>query len=254
MTQQQIEQKLTPAARQALDELLEDYKRQILRGAEDSASRLTGEFREISLHDIVASLNKTRIRPLLLESKSKTERLLTIYVWTGLIIAGSGFSFFFFKDIFYAASLQERIPLLLGLTGISLSAIAFIALRLKRERSLALSGQTLLRSEVFDYIGLYISKWRDLEIGLRDLAALHLGESSAKEPISVLLDKLSNKAILSIDDRNRFRKLLDLRNQILHKDFQVDQNTLFAAIRDSDSLIWRIGRDHSHSNDFHQEG
>lgn len=253
MTQQQIEQKLTPAARQALEELLEDYKRQILRGAEDSASRLTGEFREISLHDIVASLNKTGIRPLL-QSKSNVERILTIYLWTGLIIAGAGFSFFFFKDILYSASLEERIPLIFGVSGLFFSAIAFIVLRLKRGRLLALRTQTLVRSESSDYIGLYISKWRDLEIGLRDLAALHLGESSAKEPISVLLDKLSNKAILSIDDRTRVRKLLDLRNQILHKDSQVDQNTLLTAIRDSDRLIWRIGRDHSHSNDFHQEG
>ncbi len=213
-TRQDLETKLTPAAKQALQELVDDYRDQLLFGAADSASRL-GDLREIAIHDIMASLNTQQSR-LFRRKGSAVDRLLRIYMRAAVLLGLIGLGAYMVKEMVTGRGFQEQLFLLMALAGLSLSGMAYLMLNLRTG-----SGpRGLLRRPELDIgpgdYGSYLALWSNLELALRRAVAVHLGESVADVPLSRLLDHLQEGRVLSAEDQLRLRQLLHLRNTIAH--------------------------------------
>jgi hypothetical protein len=239
MARSDVEGKLTPAARQALDELLDDYRKRVLLGASDSASTL-GDVHEISVHDIMAGLErlqadyKGRLPSLLL-------RILSAYIVLGIVAGLSGLVTFSYRQILQGRSVHEQLPLLFALSGFSLSAVSYAYLRLRSARgSYHQLGASMSVSPLPGYVGAFIAQWRDLELGLREAAAARLGESGAAAPMSALVDRLINDGQLSPEDGQRMRELVRLRNQIIHQGRDISENVLLIATRDAERITTRL--------------
>jgi hypothetical protein len=236
-TPSDLETKLTPAAKQALGELVDDYRDQLLLGAEDSASRL-GDLREIAVHDIMASLNRQQSR-LFGRSRSSVERILRVYLFFGVLVGGTGLGGFVVKELIAGRGFQERLTLMMTFAGLFLSTMAYLMLHLRRNR-----GNVLRRSESGfepgDY-GSYLALWRDIELALRHVVSVRLGESAANAPISRLLQSLEVERILSSDEQVRLRQFLQLRNSIAHGQHRaVGETDIALAARDAGRLLDRL--------------
>ena len=78
-----LESKLTPAAKEVLIEMVEDYRLQLLKEANKSASDITGEVREISVRDLLETLQKLE-SPKTNKRASLFERVLITYAFSGI--------------------------------------------------------------------------------------------------------------------------------------------------------------------------
>jgi hypothetical protein len=236
-THSELDTKLTPAAKQALDELVDDYRNQLLLGAADSASRL-GDLQEIAVHDIMASLNRQQSR-LFGRTRSLADRLLRVYLLGGVLLGVTGLGAFVVKEILARRAFEEQLTLIMALAGFCVSAMAYLMLYVRKSRG---SGYLLRRPESEfgpgDY-GSYLGLWRDIELALRRAVAVRLGESSANTPISGLLDRL--EGVLSIDEQVRLRQLLQVRNSIAHgQRGAVTEGGIALAARDAERLLGRL--------------
>jgi len=235
-----LDTKLTPAARQVLEEIVSEYLTQILVGAKESASELTGEVREISVHDIIGGINRSRPgRPSPLPSM--IERVLNIYMVTGIVVGLTGlFVFLYFGWVRFLRS-EQQLPLLASITGFGLSVLSYLSLRIRQSKGLrGLRLQPPVESRGIDYSMSYIQKWQDIELTARNLVASRLGESSANEPVSVLIAKLREAEILNRDDENQLRELVAVRNRVLHEGFEVDRNQFEMLLRDGDRILAKM--------------
>ncbi len=132
---QELDSKLTPAAKQALDELVADYRDQLLLGAADSASRL-GELHEISVHDIMAGLNRQQDR-LFGRTASNVERILRLYVVGGFLLGVTGLVAFSVREILSGSGFQEQLFLLTAMGGLLLAAMSYFLLWTRKSRRTA---------------------------------------------------------------------------------------------------------------------
>lgn len=243
MNNLKFEEKLTNAARDALKELVEDYRNQVLLSAAENASRLTGEVREISVHDLLrgvrsASVERGPREPRLLD------RLLSMYALLGLLIGLVGFGWFAVRDLFIALDPQRQLPLLIGFAGLSLAAISFVLLRLRQVRGP--TWPSSYREASFTgasspaLIGLFIAQWQQIELALRSIVGSRLGESVANEPLSALVSRLRDEHTLDDDDVTRLRRLLETRNALVHKGLSVTESDMQASLREAERLLAKL--------------
>lgn len=237
----ELEEKLTPAAKQALYELIEDYKNRILIAARDSASRLTGEMQEISVHDILAGVDcldhdQVRRRPQLPRT---IELFLRVYAGVGLVMAAVGIIFLLYGNISVVNS-EQRTALLLSLGGSVIFALSYAFLRLRRLR-------TLREGDIQDVSALpdtfstrFVKQWQAIELAVRSVASSRLGESSAKEPISVLFHRLGQNGVLEPEDESILKQLMGLRNVILHEGRRLNREEFDRATKQAGRVLGKL--------------
>lgn len=226
---------LTPAARQLLDEVVEDFKNGLLTRAEAAAAGATGDLREISVHDVLSAL-PTRKR---FGRRSAAERLLVAYSVTGVLLAAGGLAFWTLQNVIRAADIRAQIPLLVSISGALLSLLSFTLLRLRTLRDHGVEGDS--ESEGVSAAEMRLVRlWQSLELQMRKTVAEYFGESGSSGPISSLIERLVSVGVLSKDDSVTLRKLIDLRNGILHRGEKVSLKVLRQAIDDGERLIERL--------------
>lgn len=239
MRDQRVEGKLTNAARQALDEIVHEYREQVLLGAKESAASL-GELREISVHDVVAGLSRQQSR-LSGPFPTSMERVMSLYVWSGLVIGIAGLAFLLFREVMRGASPDQQLPLLIALSGFVMAGLGYFTLRARKSRALRLAlRRPVLDPPTPDYVASLAFQWRDLELTIRNITAQRLGESAASAPLSRLIDMATVDQILTLEDGRRLREILDLRNRVLHGGIEPSQEQVQAASRDGQRLIRKL--------------
>jgi len=201
-----LDQKLTNAARQALSELTDDYRNQILLAAAEGASRATGELREISVHDILGALRRVSTSPRSW-GPSPTERVLNLYMLFGLLLGVSGLGFFAVRDFLATIKPERSLPLLFSAAGFSDGRLQLLSIAYEAAAGgrLAYAREDLAPAAP-ELIGLFISRWQQIELALRSVASSKLGESLANQPLSSLLARLHEEGHL------RMRTLRDYVN------------------------------------------
>jgi hypothetical protein len=236
MNPQNPERKLTPAASQALENLLRDYKEEILAGAEESAINIAGEIKEISVHDIFSGAKRaTFSRPS--TSKPIFERLLWVYSALGLIIAVFGMGWFLFKEYFYALSYESRFPLLISLAGLVLFSLSVIFKQIRFPTIMHSSKSMVdVKADQTDYLLSFIRAWQEIELLLRDITSRRQGESKAKEPISIMVKNLVDSGKLSPSEANLIQYLLNTRNNVVHGKSVITKEELQALLNDIRTL------------------
>jgi hypothetical protein len=238
------EDTLTPAAKEVLDELLVDYRLQLLRGAEESASLALGEVREISVHDILASYERTKdtLRP-------RTSALTLLIARSGVFLTGiltlSLFVAFFAErdsssDPFVAFFRSATSPwtILFGsLLGLTLAFTLYTRKAYRRE--------TLLLSQANSWDAHpgtveLLRLWSAIEQALRELVVRRRGESSGRLSIGHMLDILRDTSVLTEKDTIALRALLHLRNRIAHGNADAAVEEIVGAVASANRLYARL--------------
>ena len=239
MRDSSLEEKLTAAARQALDELVEDYRNRILVGAMESASTPTGELREISVRDILVSVDrsqKRQVRP----RQRNAEVLARLYAMVGLAVGSVGLAIYVYQKFLESQGTAEWIGLMLVTTGLLLSIASltvFYAQRLKSsERGETRPSDVIVAA----YSAQFLKQWLDTELAVRSFVASRLGESTAKEPFSLLAERLKTEGILSSNDEQELRRLLAVRNEIAHRGMEISRERFEELSKSADALRERI--------------
>lgn len=216
------ETKLTPAAREALDELVDEYRTQILVGAEQFASDNYSSFpREISVSNIFDSLSKSKNTT---QKKSFSDRFMEIYQIIGILITFFG-AVLIFREI--NQSTEMRIGGYSVLVGLALNLLTFVYFKFSAVRRL-FDATLKTRKSADDSVDLplrYVKIWREIELAIRELVALTMGESNAKEPIFRLVSKLRDSKVITTNDATQLKRLISIRNKIVHEkpDLQISQ-------------------------------
>lgn len=232
---------LTPAAEQVLNEVVEDYRNEILAVAAENSSYATGEVREVSVHDIVYGTRKkselTGARP-----RKLVDRVLAIYMILGFLIGISGFSFFAVNEFLIDVEFRRQLPVLIGIVGVAVAGLSLLVLQLRREgASLLIWTGEIQKESAEEIVGIYLSVWRNIELTLRNLASSRLGESRAKEPLIRLIGHLKKENSITIDVAEQLNKMLNLRNELVHGRSDTNQEELVLFLNIAKSVSEKLG-------------
>jgi hypothetical protein len=234
------ESKLTPAAREALEEFVQNYKDQLLRSASRSAGNLTGEVREISVRDIFEAISTTQSKALDARTRKRAWLWLALtlvgvtYSITGIALFGSESSTSIIKEPFFQIIIFGLTITLLG------SILSFAHLRRRPSGLLEWPFKGTDEQQTKELSFMFLEKWRAIELEARNLVSQKLGESRAMMPLSHLLDELGMRGVLSEDDHLTVRRLLNKRNEILHQEPDLPRSELVSLIKKADELLDRI--------------
>ena len=242
MHNKKLDTELTPAARQALDELVQDYRDQILLAAGRAASSPAGEITEISVRDILDAVSapESRRPPLPVRRKIFAD-ILRAYAIGGVAIAVLGLGFLLLKDVAYRLDPTGRQVLYLSIAGLLLAFVSYMLLGVQASRGQHRSkAWTMPDQRIADLSVQYLRKWQQIELAARNHVATAQGESSARVPLSVLIARLSAAQVLTPQDVERLRSLTTMRNGIVHQAMEPDRSRLETAITEADEILAKI--------------
>jgi hypothetical protein len=230
-----IESSLTPAARQVLDEILNDYRREVLLHSRESAARLTGDVREIAVHDVVNALDQMRRRGLRNRSIS-CERVLIRSLIVGCAMA---ISLVLFIRVFGITDSTAVLDFILGLTlGVSSGCLAaLIAVRRRRLPVLMRSENECVES---DDSARLLLVWAEIEQRLRALAASQFGESAASRPLSTIIQELVDKSLVDESESRDITTVLRARNAVAHGQLNLRTSAIRHLLNVSARLATRL--------------
>lgn len=232
-----LESKLTPAAKQALDELQLDFRNQVLLRAAESASRVTGDLRELSVQDIMHAVAES---PSTAEPRRPTfDSLLRVYAVTGGLTTVGALLFVAYNDYAVHLRLESRTALVVAGTGILLTVASLAMILVRRPRPVMRSLLIRQRSQTHSAAE-FLLAWQFLELTLRNKVARNTGESTANQPLSVLIRRLETERVLDSTDVDGLRSLLALRNGIVHGGGYIPPQAVADAIRNSTRLAEKV--------------
>ena len=249
MAPTEIDSKLTPAASRALDELVNEYRARLLTDASSLASRYVNG--EISVHDIVSTLQlEDDVRPL---SVTVRERGLFIVLVATLVL-----------DLVFAilsvGSLRGALATGLPSTTVLVSTVAASVVPVvagfvmfyyvwHRPSYLYTSSQFTKAAE---YQGVFRSAaflrlWQQIELSLRASVAALTGESTATQPVTSLVRRLQTEGALSLGDVAELKRILAIRNRIVHAGLNQTPDDLEDASRAASRLLEKVNDAATHS-------
>ena len=210
------EERLTPAARELLDELLADIRRQTILGADRRA--IAGE---ISVRDIVEAFEResNRSERSLIYSR-RARRLATIaivYTFLGATIAALTLAYGLATDqTLSIASLTSG-----GAALISGFVTMYIALLQRRRAAEQAVFDRLTSHATTDFI----TGWLKFESRVRLSAARLLGQSTSEKPLGQIVAALAKADLISDSELSAIREMIDVRNRAVHG-IEVQDSTL----------------------------
>lgn len=208
-----LENKLTPAAQEVLDEIVADYKFQLLKSAGKSASDVTGEIREISVRDILETLQE-------IESQNEGKKASLASRYLILTFAGSiaPLILYLIEPIIHISSDES---IWIGLLSASLALTGLWLYFLTQGRNLKIGPILFSTSDMSitskDYSMMFVRKWREIEILSKEVVADFIGESQLDNiPFRRLLEYLLKFDVFTNADSEIFLELLEKRNAVVH--------------------------------------
>jgi uncharacterized protein YutE (UPF0331/DUF86 family) len=232
-----LDRQLTPAARQVLDELVSEYRNQILLGARESASELTGEVQEISVHDIIEGVNRRRTD---YPGGVSGELDEWLYKLIGIVVGLVGLSVSLYLGLARSLEPELRIALFTSFLGFGTAGLVYFYSKVKKSRQLRSELKSSLEQIASGYSLSFIKKWQLIEMTIRDLVASRFGESSADEPISVLIVMLHQDGVLDQKDGIILKDLLSARNKVLHEGLEIERDEFEMLSRYADRILSKL--------------
>jgi hypothetical protein len=227
---------LTDGARQALESLTEEYKQRILEEADSRALRVGGVAPEISIRDIMESAEKVASARRAVSLERKRELLMQICSMTGVFLTMFGIVFILKEKLEASMDISQQLTVIVIIGGITFAVFPLIY---KLFSELMEVSRLSRESSPVDATAVFISRWQNIEMLLRK----HLerqGHSAAREPFSAVVSTLLGRGLLSDADASMLKRLLSLRNQVVHETGLADKRMLENAIELSGELIDRL--------------
>lgn len=237
-----ITNKLTSSAQEALNEITEEIKNKIVEQAFENARLKGTSDKEISLSDILNAkeklFNEKRRRDYYEYRKKRFTYLIGI---SGLIYAIIGLFIYVFQNKEF--NLSSDIGLIIAAVGITMSIFVIFYQQLLSKRFIIPSIKSMtdlnLNIEGNDYD--IVKKWQIIEKMARELMVKNGYDENKSNSFSLILNFL-DKEIESNEQKNRLRELLKTRNLILHEDLRLERSVKTSLIKFSDEIIDLLDR------------
>lgn len=209
-----IENKLTDAAKDGLNQTVQEIADLILEKAIQKA-RVSNTFdKEISLREIIEAKNEILSQnEILVRKQNKRRRIVQLLAITGCIYTMFGMMFYIIQN--YNYDITKDFGLIISLIGISITIISlfyFIVSANKIQHSF--DEIQKMKKNILEYE--IINKWRIIELLGTKLMIKHGISNSKAKSINFIVDFISNELSDTIS-RDKFKKLLIARNEIVHK-------------------------------------
>lgn len=242
MESREIENKLTDAAKQSLDSIVADYRNEILSRAGESATNLTGDLHEVSVHDIIEG-SRFSGKSSIGQIPSPIGRAFRLYFYLGFVVFFIGAIWFLAERFLPTLSIEEIQPIVLATFGLLMSGVSFLFLQLRKpDKTREIKLDDLGTKDSRGYSTEIVRYWKNIELQLRNLTATKLGESKAKEPVSVMVRLLVRSGTLNKTESKIIAHLLDLRNQVVHESIDINESEYRALRSDARHIIKRLRR------------
>src|SRR2546429_9852029 len=118
---EELDVKLTPQARQVIDDLMRDARDEILTAAARSAVASNMELTEISVRDVLDAFDRlTRFRSERSEGRRRRLEFLNLYALLGVLLLTAGSAYAVARGSFFV---PEPVPILLAFVGAVFAAL-----------------------------------------------------------------------------------------------------------------------------------
>jgi len=244
MINENLYSKLTTSAKDALNELTEEFKETLLEKAHNIAEdRGTGE-KEIALRDIIEAQRPISTSTDLDKTEYRKKRWTLLISLSGAVYAGGGILIYLYQN--KKISVENDIGLIIAIVGILLSLIAFFYGQLVSKKYMSsINSKSYLKSISRDYE--IVKRWQIIE----ELAKKNMSPTDKNEfksnSVSFLIRFLSHKVAKDEDEFLKIRKLLQIRNKIIHEGYRMNENERMELLNFSDELIKRLETAHRES-------
>jgi hypothetical protein len=232
---------LTPAAREVLNEILVEFRGELVARAFRHASERFGEPREIGVNDLLAALGEVRGAGQTTRRQTRLERLLLVYAVAGTVVAMFGVLFAVYDQVFTSLSAPASVSLLAATVAAVLAAVSFLLLTRLRLRAYSIEAE----GREFDArdpgaVGTFLAAWIELERVIDLLAEQWFGESATREPFVRIVELLAKAVYLSPEDHQRLRELARVRNNVVHGAGDYSALQLLNAAEQAQALTNRL--------------
>ncbi|MCK4411175.1 hypothetical protein KAV67_02720, partial [Candidatus Bipolaricaulota bacterium] len=229
-----VEEKLTPAARQAIEELVDEYKERLLRKAVDRSVSYIGDHSEISVRDILEAWED--VDRYSQERPTFSGKILLWYSMVGISSAIGALAFLVASGRPF--SYGYTIVLGVGIFGLVLALTSSLARYLIIRRKASLRYRVGVESRHDTPLdNQLVLLWRDIELALRDIVAARFGESHATPKVYDLVGQLQTYGELKEEQMNGLQLVLEYRNRIVHEGYVGDYDTLREAVATAKDLL-----------------
>ncbi len=246
MINEKIYSKLTPSAQEALDKMVSEYRDSLLEKAFLLAQERETASKEISLRDILET-NQLKHSGIGIEkSENRKKRMISLLALSGAVYSVLGILIYLFQNKKFAV--ETDLGLIIAITGIIISLISFLYGQLisKRYSFTQTTTATSIYSQSNDYD--IVKRWQIIET----LAKKFMTEADQKEAknnsVGFLIRFLSHKVAKDEKEFLKIRELLQMRNKILHQQYNMSDNERKEFLELADDLIERLESSKIESN------
>jgi len=239
MNNENIYSKLTPSAKEALNELSEEFKESLLENAFRIADKRDTASREISLRDILEAKQSSQQS---FEKEKyyadRRKRWIMLLSFSGAIYAAAGILIYLFQNKQF--SVENDLGLIVAIIGILISLISFLYGQLLSRRqffSIKVSpSSTFSNTANFEIV----KRWQIIETLAKKVMAEADPKDLMSNSVSFLIRFLSHKIAKDEKEFLKIRELLQLRNKILHEQYSLSDKERIEFLEFADDLINRL--------------
>lgn len=233
-----IYNKLTPNAKEALDKAIQDYKDNVLEKALKNSQEVSIDNPEISLRDIIESVDNENLRKKRIEyTEYKRRRFMSLIAFSGATYAVAGLIIYLFQNKKF--TLENDLGLIIAIAGILISFMAFVYnqyFTMKKKMASDLREIKDINKISPDYK--LVERWQIIE----NLVAKEFGDSNVKNrkySFNMIINTLYSM-VNSEEERNKIKELLNARNMILHDSLKMSENKRVELLKFSDEIITKL--------------
>ena len=238
MIDEKIYEKLTPSAREAINELTEEFRENLMSKAFMIAQERETSNKEISLRDILEA--KQPFGKLMEKEKDeyRKKRWTVLISFSGAIYAVAGILIYLFQNNKF--SIENDLGLIIAIIGILFSLIGFLYGQLISKRYLF--SKTVSRTPTFSDSSDYeiVKRWQVIETLAKQLMTEADQKESKNNSVGFLIRFLSHKVAKNEKEFLKIRELLQTRNKILHEQFKVNELQRNEFLTFANELIERL--------------
>lgn len=239
MNNENIYSKLTPSAKEALNELTEDYRISLIEKAYTIAQERNTANREISLRDILEAQQPSKEiveKEKYLEYKKKRWTMLLSF--SGAIYAIAGILIYLFQNKKF--TLENDFGLIIAILGVLITLVAFLYGQLISRRYLFSKTETISRT--YSNIDSYdiVKRWQIIEQLTTSIMKSNNISDSKSNSINLVIRYLTENFTTSEEEYMKIRELLQTRNKILHEGYNLSDNEKKQFIDIANNLIEKL--------------
>lgn len=247
MTEENIYSKLTPSAKDAINELTEEFRKSLIERAFLIAEERETAEKEISLRDVLEAKQPAKSSPQKAEIfRFRKKRYAMLISFSGAIYAVAGIVIYMIQNKKF--SIVNDLGLVIAIIGILITLLAYIynQLLLNRYQTFTVIESKRANLEIDNFE--IVKRWQIIEALARKLMTDNDKDESSSNSVGFLIRFLSHKVALNENEFLKIRELLQMRSRILHENYNPSNVERSNYISFANELINRLETAISHSN------